>query len=206
MKTQHETLVLLEDKCRKMRQLIKEKKREKVIYKQHEVKSKKLTHPDGRNYTKEDLEELQIKLSEKEKEQVGEEKRLKQEIQKNEGGVKNLTDQLNALNSTLKQQDHQYRMNEIKIREMRRQLPAKVLKPLDQKFSQLMTKLERQKAANLPPAIPKLTKHRPPARQSSKKVITETKEKNGGSAQKLPHLPQTKGGEEVVNISNTNQE
>ena len=51
MKTQHETLVALDDKCRKMAQIIKEKK-----IKRQQAKEK-LTSQDiiNKAYTKEDL-------------------------------------------------------------------------------------------------------------------------------------------------------
>ena len=34
----------------------------------------------------------------------------------------------------VKEKDQEYRLNELKIKELRRQLPAKVLKPLDKKI------------------------------------------------------------------------
>lgn len=40
----------------------------------------------------------------------------------------------------IKEKDSEYRINEMKIRELRRQVPARVLKPLDQK-----TKLQAMK-------------------------------------------------------------
>jgi len=45
--------------------------------------------------------------------------------------VKTLQSELDDLNGQLKEKELQFRSNEIKIKEMRRQLPAKVLKPLD---------------------------------------------------------------------------
>lgn len=38
---------------------------------------------------------------------------------------------MNILNLQIKEKDQEYRLNELKIRELRRQLPAKVLKPLE---------------------------------------------------------------------------
>ena len=35
------------------------------------------------------------------------------------------------MNLQIKEKDQEYRLNELKIRELRRQLPAKVLKPLE---------------------------------------------------------------------------
>ena len=37
------------------------------------------------------------------------------------------------MNAQVKEKDQEYRLNELKIKELRRQLPAKVLKPIDEK-------------------------------------------------------------------------
>ena len=42
-----------------------------------------------------------------------------------------MQNELNILNLQIKEKDQEYRLNELKIRELRRQLPAKVLKPLE---------------------------------------------------------------------------
>lgn len=47
--------------------------------------------------------------------------------------MKALQAELNQLNAQVKERDQEYRLNELKIKELRRQLPAKVLKPIDSK-------------------------------------------------------------------------
>lgn len=59
--------------------------------------------------------------------------------------MKSLQSELNGLNQQIKDKDQEYRLNELKIKELRRQLPAKVLKPLDAKYNK----------AVLPPSVPK---------------------------------------------------
>lgn len=68
--------MVLEDKCRKMRLLIKEKKKERASKVQANSK-KTFTHPDGTLYTKADLERLQEQLNQAEIDKADEEKRLK---------------------------------------------------------------------------------------------------------------------------------
>lgn len=78
MKNQHEQLVLLEERCRKMVQLIKEKKKERLKLKEEAD----LPNPGGNGpkYTQEELERLQYQLREAEQEKIVEERRLKQQI------------------------------------------------------------------------------------------------------------------------------
>ena len=119
-----------------MRLLIKEKKKEKAQKVQANAK-KTYTHPDGTLYTKADLERLQEQLRQAELDKLTEEKRLKNQLARQENQVKELQSELDGLNGQLKEKEQQFRTNEIKIRDMRRQLPAKVLKPLDQKFHKM---------------------------------------------------------------------
>ena len=81
-----------------------------------------------------------------------EEKRLKAQVGQQEGQVKALQAELNQLNAQVKERDQEYRLNELKIKELRRQLPAKVLKPIDSKARQGTP--TRQSPA-LPPQAPK---------------------------------------------------
>lgn len=78
MKMQHEQLVVLEEKCRKMKLQVKEKK--KIIKDtQHHEKEEQ---PEANKYTLEDLEQLQEQLRQAEQEKQGEEAKLKQQIAK----------------------------------------------------------------------------------------------------------------------------
>ena len=53
------------------------------------------------------------------------------------------------MNVQVKERDQEYRLNELKIKELRRQLPAKVLKPIDSK-----AKLEKETPARQSPSLP----------------------------------------------------
>ena len=119
-----------------MRMLIKEKKRERATKVQANSK-KTFMHPDGTLYTKADLERLQDELRQAEVDKATEEKRLKSQLNNQENQVKHLQTDLDGLNDQLKDKEMEFRTNETKIRELRRQLPAKVLKPLDQKFHKI---------------------------------------------------------------------
>lgn len=80
MKHQHEQLVMLEERCRKMVTLIKEKKKERLKLKDDVDNGAHLAGGPPR-YTQEELEKLQYQLKEAEQEKMVEEKKLKQQIQ-----------------------------------------------------------------------------------------------------------------------------
>jgi hypothetical protein len=52
------------------------------------------------------------------------------------------------LNLQIKEKDQEFRLNELKIRELRRQLPARVLKPLDAKTKARSKSLAKQDPGN----------------------------------------------------------
>jgi hypothetical protein len=66
------------------------------------------------------LEKLQYQLKEAENEKIVEEKKLKAQIQQQEHQIKALQNELNILNLQIKEKDQEYRLNELKIRELRR--------------------------------------------------------------------------------------
>lgn len=72
MKAQHEQLVVLEEKCRKMKLLVKDKK--KIV---KESQLEKEEQPESVKYTLEDLESLQEQLRQAETEKQGEEAKLR---------------------------------------------------------------------------------------------------------------------------------
>jgi hypothetical protein len=82
--------VLLEERCRKMRTMIKEKKKQ--------VKSAVAEDNGEPHYTVEELERLQQALRDAESEKIAEEKKLKIQIQEQEIQVKSLQSELNGLN------------------------------------------------------------------------------------------------------------
>ena len=130
MKAQHEQLVALEDKCRKMALVIKEKKK-----KRQEVREQQNFKEMTKNkYTKDDLANLEKELKFAEQEKLLEEKKLKDAVKHQELHVRALQTELANVTQQVKEKDQEYRLNELKIKELRRQLPAKVLKPIDQKM------------------------------------------------------------------------
>ena len=66
------------------------------------------------------MEKLQYQLKEAENEKIVEEKKLKAQIQQQEQQIKALQNELNILNLQIKEKDQEYRLNELKIRELRR--------------------------------------------------------------------------------------
>lgn len=81
MKHQHEQLVMLEERCRKMVQLIKEKKKERQkIREDIDTTNNGGAGSGGQKYTQEELEKLQYQLKEAEQEKIVEEKKLKHQI------------------------------------------------------------------------------------------------------------------------------
>jgi len=68
-----------------------------------------------------------------------EEKKLKAQMLQQESQVKALQTELDDLTEQLKEKEQNFRSNEVKIKEMRRQLPKKLLKPLDQKYHKILT-------------------------------------------------------------------
>ena len=50
-----------------------------------------------------------------------------------EEAIKALQGELAEATQQVKEKDQEYRLNELKIKELRRQIPAKVLKPIDQR-------------------------------------------------------------------------
>lgn len=63
---------------------------------------------------------------------------------------------MGELNVQIKEREQEYRINELKIKELRRQLPAKVLKPLDAKLKS--TAKHGLDGGGLPPVAPQHSK------------------------------------------------
>ena len=93
MKSQHEQLIVLEERCRRMNQLIKDKKKER----KGEGEEKRINE--------EEIERLQLQVKEAEQEKVSEEKRLKVEVSKQDTRIKSLQHELNLLNLQIKEKD-----------------------------------------------------------------------------------------------------
>ena len=54
--------------------------------------------------------------------------------------MKLLQDELAEVTKHVKEKDQEYRLNELKIKELRRQLPSKVLKPIDHQKALMMNR------------------------------------------------------------------
>ena len=161
MKIQHETLIMLEEKCRKMALVIKEKKKKRQDMK----KMENLQNSQTKIYTKEDLRKLEEELKQAEQEKVQEEKKLKDQVKVQDSQIKQLQIELSMLTQQVKEKDQEYRLNELKIKELRRQLPSKVLKPIDARVS---SSLKKGAYAQSPSAAGKM------GRVSSQNQLPET--------------------------------
>ena len=98
MKHQHESLVVLEERCRKMVALIKEKKKERLKIKEDGDSALATSGAVAPKYTQEELDKLQFQLKEAEAEKLVEERKLKSQIQQEEQQIKALQNELNLLN------------------------------------------------------------------------------------------------------------
>ena len=58
---------------------------------------------------------------------------MKHEISKQETKLKSLNHEFQLVNLQMKEKDQEARLNELKIRELKRQLPAKVVRGLEEK-------------------------------------------------------------------------
>eukprot|EP00826_Nyctotherus_ovalis_P037626 TRINITY_DN3445_c0_g2_i2.p1 TRINITY_DN3445_c0_g2~~TRINITY_DN3445_c0_g2_i2.p1 ORF type:complete len:259 (-),score=69.63 TRINITY_DN3445_c0_g2_i2:442-1218(-) len=114
MKEQHENLIKLETKCRKLQALINEHKAG-------------IVQPDVEEHkSEEDVNGLRDKLKEEEKKYEEEKKKHRQLIVAHENIVKNLNLELEAVTLQLKQKDHESRVNYLKINELKRLLRTNV--------------------------------------------------------------------------------
>ncbi len=119
MKDQHETLIRLEERCRKLQTLIAEKKAGAAHGSPGETKAR----------TQADVEALQAEIREAERNYNEDKKKYKQLIATQENRVKDLSLQLEGLQLELKQKDQESRMNTLKINELKRQLRISAMKP-----------------------------------------------------------------------------
>lgn len=114
MKEQHENLIKLEAKCRKLQTLINEHKAGIV---QLDVEEHK---------TEEDVNGLKEKLEEEERKHEEEKRKHRQLVAAHENVVRKLNLELEAVTLQLKQKDHESRVNYLKINELKRLLRTNV--------------------------------------------------------------------------------
>lgn len=94
----------------------------------------------NKEITEEDLKELQDQVKFIESEKATEEKRLNSEIAKNEKKISTLKHEHDLVTLQVKEKDQEFRINELKIRELKRQLPQKIRKMLEEKEKEIMSK------------------------------------------------------------------
>lgn len=87
---QHETLVALEEKCRKMALVIKEKKKKRQEFREKQMNAEQVSQI----YTRDDLLKLEEELKMAEAEKLMEEKKLKEQVKGQEESIKALQSEL----------------------------------------------------------------------------------------------------------------
>jgi len=126
LKNQLQQLMTTEEKCRKLLVLVNEKKSKKA-------------DDIGRPYvsvTEEVIERLKNEVKQAEHEKNVEEKRLRQEVSAYDQKMKGMEHELNILSIQLKEKEQECRLNDLKIRELKRHIPHKALKPIDSQSNQ----------------------------------------------------------------------
>jgi len=118
MREQHEAYITLEEKCRKLKTLI------------HEKKAGIAPNP-GKVVTEEDIAKIEESIKELERAQTEEKKKYKAMITTQENKIKELNTQLDTLNLEFKQKDQECRINALKISELKRQIRLGAIKPGD---------------------------------------------------------------------------
>ena len=123
MQVQHEQIRILEEKVKKITNLIKEQKNHKNNATQRTIANPMSVTDD----TKVKLEE-ELKLLEESR--LTSEKRYKNQLGKLEGQLKQLGHELQILGIKLKEKDQEVKLNDLKIKELRKQVPNTKLRPL----------------------------------------------------------------------------
>eukprot|EP00744_Colponema_vietnamica_P001630 GILI01002681.1.p1 GENE.GILI01002681.1~~GILI01002681.1.p1 ORF type:complete len:457 (+),score=130.11 GILI01002681.1:573-1943(+) len=118
LKQQHEQLVNLEEKCRKLQQLLSAKKKPEEDEPKPQV-------------SESDIKDLEWKMKVLSEAKKMEEKKYKLKMQQAQLQVKELQLQVEALSIQLKEKDQECRLNALKIKELNRTIRHNMLKPLD---------------------------------------------------------------------------
>jgi len=118
MREQHELYITLEEKCRRLKRLISDKKAG-------------IAPNPGKVVTEEDIAKLEESIKGLERAQAEEKKKYKDMITTQENKIKELNTQLDRLNLEFKQKDQECRINALKISELKRQIRLGAIKPGD---------------------------------------------------------------------------
>jgi hypothetical protein len=122
-------MVSLENKCRVLSKQVKEKKRLRDKLRQDEPVPEKDEALDGPGQqkmvvqSKEDLLLLESEVFQAEKMKKEEEKKLKETLRLQEETIRNLNAEMEQVSKQCKDKDAEYRLNELKLRHLKRQLP-----------------------------------------------------------------------------------
>ncbi|CDW74028.1 UNKNOWN [Stylonychia lemnae] len=123
MKQQHEQVMRLEEKCKKIQIMIKDSKNKNTTQRSN-------MPPMVTDLTKSRLED---EVKEMDEQRIKDEKRYKQQVGKLDQQLKQLNHELQILSIKLKEKDQEVKLNELKIRELKKQVPNTKLKPLNRK-------------------------------------------------------------------------
>ena len=125
-RAQHEKCVDLEDKCRKLYDMIKKKKSE-----EEELKKKYDGEvPQGKEITETDIQKLEEKIKQTEQMKIDEENKIKKRIKDIETQVREGKHNLEMMKIKLKEKDQECRLSLLKIKELRKAMKHNQLKPL----------------------------------------------------------------------------
>lgn len=114
MKHEHQQMVEMEDKCRKLTQLLKYYNTNKGV--EEPVKA-------PQRYDREEIVKLKKEIQSLEVSKKEEEKEFKRQGKKQEQEKSDLQRDLDILALKLKEKRHESRLNDLKIKELRRQIP-----------------------------------------------------------------------------------
>jgi len=169
MKTQHSQTIEMEQKCRKIEYAIKHK---------NDRKSQS-EDENGTVLTKEQAQQRLAEVEELEHQKKQEEKKFQKLIRQVEAKITQVDYDKNIWSIKLKEKEQEFRLNELRIKELKRQVPHKALKPLNNKESSKNQK-KRKQVQDPRAHMKKSLKNSPSKNKSTKKPneeISPTEEK-----------------------------
>jgi hypothetical protein len=118
VKDEHQQLVLLEEKCRKVSTFLRDHNRGMEA------------EGPAREFDDKEILELEIEIENLEKKRVDDEIALLERARKQKAESDQAEEEYNEVAVKLKEKDQECRLNELKIRQLRRGIPHKTLRPL----------------------------------------------------------------------------
>lgn len=114
----HNTIVEMEEKCRKLAQLMRE----------HNKTSENA--PPEQNISEKEIQDLNDEIQKLEEEKASNEESFKKVLRKLKFDVKEAESHTTLLSVKLKEKEQESRLDDLRIRELKRSIPHKTLKPL----------------------------------------------------------------------------